>query len=175
MKSRILFVDDEPQVLNGLRRMLRRKQGEWDMVFEPESRKALEIVERESFDLVVSDMRMPLVDGADLLYQVREKRPDTIRFILSGQTSKEAAYRALESSHKYISKPCDPGFLMEEIDKSLRLRDRLRTKEMRECIGALKSLPSLPEAYRAITRELERGDVEGELRTLELEGYPERG
>ncbi len=71
MKRRILFVDDESRVLEGLRRMLWSMRQEWDMVFVDSGPKALEEMARGNFDVIVTDMRMPGMDGAQLLREVK--------------------------------------------------------------------------------------------------------
>jgi YesN/AraC family two-component response regulator len=83
MSERILFVDDEPNVLEGIRRTL-RKQGEiYTAASGAEGLRVLS--ESAPFALVVSDMRMPIMNGAQFLAKVREHAPDTVRMILSGQ------------------------------------------------------------------------------------------
>ena len=69
---RVLFVDDEPRILEGLRRMLRPQRHEWEMAFAPGGEAALAMMEASPFDVIVSDMRMPGMDGATLLCRVRE-------------------------------------------------------------------------------------------------------
>ena len=84
-KCRLLFVDDEPMVLKGLQRSLRRMHGQWDMVFVAGGREALNALKAHTFDVVVSDMRMPEMDGAQLLAIVKKDFPHMVRIILSGQ------------------------------------------------------------------------------------------
>ncbi|HER27012.1 MAG TPA: response regulator, partial [Rhodospirillales bacterium] len=100
MKNRILFVDDETRVLGGLRRMLRRMQGDWDMAFVDSGEKALEAMHEQEFDVVVSDMRMPGMDGAALLKEVRRRHPLTARIILSGYSEEEAVLRTVGPAHQ---------------------------------------------------------------------------
>ena len=82
-KRRVLFVDDEQGVLDGLRNVLRGQRGEWDMVFVLSGAAALVEIDRQEFDVVVSDMRMPDVDGAMLLGAIKEECPATVRIMLS--------------------------------------------------------------------------------------------
>ena len=74
MVRKLLFVDDEPKVLEGLRRMLRPLRDEWDMAFARGGPEALQLLGRDAFDVVVTDMRMPDMDGAELLAQVRGRQ-----------------------------------------------------------------------------------------------------
>ena len=103
MKKRLLFVDDEPNVLSGLRRSLHGMRETWDMQFVESAAAALQALEKESFDAIISDMRMPLMDGADLLDQVKQHYPDTVRMILSGQASRGAMFRSIAPAHQFLS------------------------------------------------------------------------
>ena len=87
MKIRVLFVDDEPRVLWGLERMLRTMRHEWEMAFAQSGRQALNILNNDPFDVVVSDIRMPGIDGPELLAEVMERHPRAVRIVLSGQSS----------------------------------------------------------------------------------------
>jgi len=96
---RVLFVDDEPRILEGLRRMLRSQRNEWEMAFAPGGGAALAIMEAAPFDVVVSDMRMPEMDGATLLTQVRNLYPQVVRIVLSGHAELSAALRVVPVAH----------------------------------------------------------------------------
>ena len=93
--KRILFVDDDPNVLVGLRNVLRSKRREWDMVFSIGPEEALAKLAEAPFDVVVSDMRMPRMDGATLLGKVKELQPQAVRMILSGQTELESVMKSV--------------------------------------------------------------------------------
>ena len=96
---RVIFVDDEPRVLEGLRRMLRPKRNEWQMTFVGSAQAALDVLKAEPCEVVVTDMRMPGMNGAELLEVVQREYPDTIRLILSGQAETESVMKALGVSH----------------------------------------------------------------------------
>ena len=84
MKKRILFVDDEVMILKGLQLMLRSMRGEWEMEFVESAEAALRVLSQRTFDVIVSDMRMPGMNGAELLAEVMKRFPATVRLILSG-------------------------------------------------------------------------------------------
>ncbi|WP_339731987.1 response regulator [uncultured Gimesia sp.] len=147
---RILFVDDEPNVLDGIRRMLHRKRKEWEIHFAPSAAEALLLFEQAPFDVVVSDMRMPQMDGAELLNRIAASYPDTVRMILSGQSDKEAILRAIPVTHQYISKPCDANILQNQIHRSICLRKRVDHKLVRRAVSQITRLPSLPDLYQKI-------------------------
>src|SRR5437868_8888858 len=121
MKKRILFVDDEPNVLGGLRRMLRPLHHEWSTEFAESGAQALMILEKQPFDAVVSDMRMPSMSGAQLLEQVRDRYPHMVRIILTGQCDEESGLRALRVAHQMLYKPCDAESLKATVARTCSL------------------------------------------------------
>ena len=101
--KRILFVDDDCNVLNGLRRMLHGMRGQWKMEFVTRASDALTVMEGSQYDVVISDLRMPDMDGIAFLETVREKYPDVIRFMLSGYMDRPLQTRAARCVHQFIS------------------------------------------------------------------------
>ena len=160
MKKRILFVDDEPRVLDGLRRMLHSMAGEWDMVFVGSGEQALQLMGREPFDVLVTDMRMPRMSGAQLLSEVMKRWPGTIRFVLSGHSDQQMTLQTVTSAHQYLNKPCDPQQLVGAIDRACALRERLAPHRTAGNLAAsLRTLPSLPEVYFKLASELQSPDT----------------
>jgi HD-like signal output (HDOD) protein len=157
--KRILFVDDEPAVLDGLRRMLRPRRKEWDMVFACGGEAALEQLKTAPFDVIVSDMRMPGIDGATLLRQVQEQYPDVVRIVLSGHTELEAALRAIPIAHQFLTKPCNPDALQETVERACSLRALLDDDAIRSALGDVESLPPVPRVYAALMRTLAENDA----------------
>ena len=143
-------MDDDPNVLTGLRNVLRTKRREWDMVFAIGPEEALANLAKGSFDVVVSDMRMPRMDGATLLAKVKEMQPWAVRMILSGQTELESAMKSVFVAHMFLSKPCDPALLQSVVDRACRLNDILRSDELRAIAGKVQMLPAAPKTYVAL-------------------------
>merc|ERR1711879_767591 len=101
----ILFVDDEPNVLAAIKRMLRNQKKEWDIHFAYSGDEALELFKKNNFDVVISDIKMPGMDGAELLTRIKEKYSGVIRIALSGQVDLTEVVRSIRAVHQYISKP----------------------------------------------------------------------
>lgn len=156
---RILFVDDEPKILDGLRRMLRHQRRRWEMVFAPGGEEALAELERGQFDVIVTDMRMPKVDGAALLKHAQDRYPNTVRIVLSGHMELEATLRAVPVAHQFLTKPCDPEVLEEVVERACNLRVLLDNEAVRQMVGGMESLPSLPRLYSALTKALADPEV----------------
>jgi HD-like signal output (HDOD) protein len=157
--KRILFVDDEPRVLDGLRRMLRPMSKEWEMAFAQSGPEALDTLAERSFDVVVSDMRMPGMDGGQLLTEVMRRHPETVRIVLSGHSDKQMILRSVGPAHQYLAKPCDPELLKLVIARAYALRDVLSEVALREAISQIESLPSLPQLYVELVNELQSPDA----------------
>lgn len=157
--KRIIFVDDEPNLIDGLRRMLRRQRGEWDMDFYASGPEALEGLADRKCEVVVSDMRMPGMDGAELLSKIKEISPATIRIALSGQTEPSMIYRCISHSHQYLAKPCDADQLLSTIERALNLQSVVTHEPLIQLIASISTLPSLPEAYSRIMEELQQSEI----------------
>ncbi|MBP7777206.1 MAG: HDOD domain-containing protein [Acidobacteria bacterium] len=158
-KRRILFVDDEAPVLESLRNLLRKYRTVWDLVFALSGAEALELLEANPCDVVVADMRMPGMDGAALLAEVKARHPATVRLVLSGHADRDAIVRALPVAHQYLSKPCDADVLRAVIERTCALQTRLNNPTIGAVVGRLDQVPSAPQVYWDLTALLERDDV----------------
>jgi putative nucleotidyltransferase with HDIG domain len=151
---RILFVDDETMVLDGLRRMLHSQRHEWTMHFALGGGEALTHLADQPVDVILTDMRMPGIDGAALLAEVARRFPATIRMVLSGQTDEAAALRAMPVAHQFLMKPCDLATLRAVITRAIRLRDLLAEPLLRTIAGEIDLLPPVPSTYFSLGRAL---------------------
>lgn len=134
---RILFVDDEILVLDGLRRMLRCKRKEWHMTFVSSAEAALEVMLREAVDVLVTDMMMPGTSGLELIGRSQDLLPDIRQIVLSGQCAWTDAHHIQESGRRFLGKPCGPGLLINSIENELELlekSDRYRVPSKAEAL-----------------------------------------
>jgi uncharacterized domain HDIG len=158
MKRTILFVDDEPNILMGLKRMLRPMRERWEMLFANSGAEALTMMAAQHVDAVVSDMRMPGMDGPELLRRVMKEHPDTIRFALSGYSDQEMVGQSIAPTHQYLTKPCDEKQLIAALEQALGARELVPNKAVLDKIARIEHLPVLPEIYNRITAELAKGE-----------------
>ena len=119
---KILFVDDEPKVLEGLRRSLRTLRKEWTPDFANGAVEGLQMLESNNFDVVVTDLRMPGMDGFEFLRRATVQHPDVLRIVLSGGYEREDAVRSSDVSHEYLQKPCSLDELRLAIVRAASLR-----------------------------------------------------
>jgi HD-like signal output (HDOD) protein len=152
--KKILFVDDEPKILEGLERLLRSQRDQWSMVFAPSGEAALQELEKSPFDVIVTDMAMPGMDGAALLREVVQRFPATARIILSGHTDREGVLRAVPVTHQFLSKPCNPETLKEVVERACNVQSLLQDRRLREALGGLKDLPCQPRVYKELLQAL---------------------
>ena len=168
-KYKILFVDDEPHVTAALVRAMRHEP--WE-TFNVDSAKAgLELLAREEINVVVSDEQMPGMRGSEFLTLVREKYPDTIRIILTGQASVEATIRAINEAgvYRFITKPCDA------LDLKATIRQALQQKQL---VGHTRKLLQNYQEQAAMVEEIEEAtgilnlntDGEGAILVDDIEG-----
>lgn len=158
-RPRIIFVDDEAAVLSGLRRQLWERREHWDMAFAPGGAEALAYLEADPADVVVSDMRMPEMDGAALLEQVRQRWPSTVRILLTGYTDQEQSLRSARSAHQFLSKPCDAATLRTALSHALDLRALVPDSALQTDLARLVALPVLSGVQQRIQNELDRQDA----------------
>lgn len=142
------------------------------MSFAPGGAEALETLAAEPADVVVSDMRMPGMDGAQLLAEVRRRYPQVVRIVLSGHSEEETVLRSVGAAHQYLAKPCDPDLLKSVIERACGLREVLTHDSVRKTLSQMQSLPSLPQLYLDIMEELRQPDssvkVAGEIISNDL-------
>jgi CheY-like chemotaxis protein len=155
MTDKILFVDDEPAVLDGYKRMLRR-EFEVDTAVCGQQGLA-EISNHGPYAVVISDMRMPEMNGAQFLSQVRQTAPDTVRMLLTGYSDMDAAMSAVNEGNifRFLTKPCEKDLLGKAITAGL-MQYRLVTAEKdlleNTLMGSIKVLTDVlsavsPEAF----------------------------
>lgn len=170
--KKILFVDDESRILQGLRRMLRPLRREWDMHFAEGGRAALELLSNDTFDVIVTDMRMPGMDGIELLTHCKQKHPEMIRIVLSGHVDPDMGVRSVAVAHQFLHKPCDAELLRHVVARSGELQDLLGDQALKALIGDTSTLPVLPHTYRRLTEALENADVSFEAVASIIESSP---
>jgi HD-like signal output (HDOD) protein len=156
--KRILLVDDDPRSFSALQRLLRGMGEDWEVVFADSGAKALALMAQSPFDLVISDMLMPGMKGAELLAEIGRKYPQTVRIILSDHTNHAEILRLIGPVHQYISKPLEPEVLRDAIVRTFALQDLLGSEQLKQVVTQIQFLPSVPALYIEIVKELRKDD-----------------
>ena len=156
--KRILFVDDDPEFLQGLQHMLHDMREEWQMDFVPDGKTAWAKVVKQPVDVLVADLSMPGMDGPELLTKVMNRDPHTVRILLAEQTDREPVLRLFGLAHQYLPKPCERNLLHETISRTLALRELLANDQVKRLTSQMLSLPSMPDLYLQLLEELRRED-----------------
>ena len=160
MNDRILFVDDEQHVLGSYRRILRKN---WDIVTALGGETALDIFDNKGpFAVVVSDMRMPGMNGIQLLTKIKEISPDTVRMMLTGYADFNTAMEAVNEGHifRFLTKPCPPDLLNRALQEGVRqyrlikAEQELLNKTLKGTIQVLIEILSVmdPKAFNRANR-----------------------
>ncbi len=157
-KKTILFVDDEPNILSGLKRMFRPMRKTMKFRFAQSVPEALEVMAAEQIDVVVSDMRMPGMDGAALLTTVKNQYPHAIRIMLTGQADDESIMRTIGVTHQLLTKPTDPDVFKQVISRASALQDLMTDEKLKQLVSGIDSLPSLPETYARLQQTMQNPD-----------------
>src|SRR5258708_37069872 len=130
-----LFDDDDRDLLDSLRARLYKHRHDWNMKFVLSGEEAIAALELQRFDLVVSDVRMPGMDGGQLLTVVKQRWPTSMRIIVSGYADPVQAVRLTSLCHQYIAKPCDSQVLENMIERCFNLQDVLAQEPLRRVVG----------------------------------------
>lgn len=156
--KRVLFVDDDIALLEGLRTRLHGMRSQWEMVFIESGARAITEIELRPFDVIVTDMRMPVMDGAEFLTVVAERWPQIIRVVLSGYAEQDQTKRLLTLAHQYLSKPCDARHIENAINRSLQLHTVLQEPRLRAAVGRIRQLPAMPKTYSRLVEAMSSAD-----------------
>jgi HD-like signal output (HDOD) protein/CheY-like chemotaxis protein len=147
---RILFVDDDAQILDGIRRSTHCMRSEWSMRFTSSAAAALLELSTQPADVVVTDMRMPGMNGSEFLAEVKRLYPETVRIVLSGQAETDSILRVTRSAHRYLSKPCDAATLKAAIARTTNLKAALSNEHLAAIVGTVDALPTPPKTYQEL-------------------------
>src|ERR1700674_2247990 len=156
MSIRIVFVDDELNILQAMRRSFHNMREEWSMEFVSSGAAALESLAKAPADVIVSDMRMPGMDGWQLLTEVKKLYPQMVRLVLSGHADPGSIMRSVGVAHQYLAKPCESAALKAAISQTHRLKELLSSDRLAHLVGHVGMLPSAPKAFQEILTCLQR-------------------
>ncbi|MCC9620850.1 HDOD domain-containing protein [Thalassospira sp. MA62] len=151
----ILFIDDDENILHAFRRRLHSTRPDWELTFAHSGQDALDLANQNSFDVFVSDIQMPGMDGVTLLEQLEVMQPQSMRIILTGHADNAAYLRTIGPAHQFLSKPCDNKTLINSIEVALGLREALANPKLRDLVGDSNSLVSPPDTYLDLEKAFE--------------------
>jgi HD-like signal output (HDOD) protein/ActR/RegA family two-component response regulator len=154
MKKRILFVEDNALLRQMYLMMMEGEGDAWEALSAADAREALKLMEQYPFEVVVSDMRMPGMDGIELMGVVRQLYPRSSRIILSGLSDQAEIARSLDSTHQFLAKPFDVKALKATLSRLGRLDAYLKDPRLQSLVGQMRVLPSFPSVYHEIMKEL---------------------
>jgi HD-like signal output (HDOD) protein/CheY-like chemotaxis protein len=155
IKKTILFVDDDPLIIRGFKRSSLEYQKSWDVYFCTSASEALDFLSHHRVEFLITDIRLPGIDGVELLNKISQHYPQIVRFVISGHSDNQRVLHSTRTAHQYISKPVDMNLLWQTIERSSRLRDLLEDKQLLRIITGIKRLPSLPNLYLQLVSEIQ--------------------
>jgi HD-like signal output (HDOD) protein/CheY-like chemotaxis protein len=155
-RRRILFVDDDQNVLAGLRNLLRKQRDLWEMLFSGGGIEALAEMEKAPVDVIVTDMRMPGMDGGTLLRHVKDLYPSTVRIVLSGYADRLAVARVVAVAHQFLSKPAEADTVRAVIERACGLQTLLANTYLQRVVGTIDQLPALSSHYWVLAQAIAR-------------------
>jgi HD-like signal output (HDOD) protein/CheY-like chemotaxis protein len=154
-RAKILFVDDDPSLLATMKIVMRKLTGRWESVFAESGEQGLALIQKQPFDVIVTDMRMPGMNGVQLLNHAQRLHPQTVRIILSGYSDLRDVVSCVGLTHQFLAKPCSLEDLQNCLKKVTSIKQQLGNEKLREITGGMANLPTLPELYLAITDVLQ--------------------
>lgn len=147
MQSRVLFVDDDPLIRDLYSGIGPVFQGQYEVFTAASGKEGIQILKEHSFDVVVSDLTMPGMDGVQFLGHVVRTQPDAARIIISGYLDRLKISQCLFVGHRYFNKPCDSEALASLLVRLASFRQIVSNQKIRKMIGGLGSLPGPPDTY----------------------------
>ncbi len=170
-KLGVLFVDDEPAILNLLPRLLAGMRDHWRMSFADRAEKALDLMATERFDVVVSDLNMPGMNGREFLIHVRELHPLSARIMYSSCSDQRSILECIGVIHQFLPKPCPTELLKSTIQRAATIPNLLPSPLIREKVSKMERIPSLPSLYLEVVRQLQSRDtgIEEVAKTVSLD------
>ncbi len=159
MKRRILFVEEQPKARRELEAALSPLAGTFEMDFTGSATDALDKLEQQPVDAVVTELRLSIVNGAQLLNEVMQRQPKVLRFVLSDLSDRQATMKCVGTAHQFLSKPCDPQTIASALERALAFENWLPGEKVRGLLAQLPKLPSPPQLYFQVVKELQSPDA----------------
>jgi HD-like signal output (HDOD) protein len=152
--------------------MLRKNRHRWDMSFADSGAAALSTLAQSAFDVIVTDYRMPGMDGAELLERVRVDHPGTARVILSGQTNEDNVLKIILLAHEFINKPSTSEQIVTTVERLIAARGLATDEHAQRDVAAIESLPSAPSALAGLIEAVNADDASAKSVAAVIETDP---
>ncbi|WP_027720911.1 response regulator [Maridesulfovibrio zosterae] len=155
----ILFVDEDKSQLDTLNKMISPMENRWKTSYACSADEVLNELQTRPFDVVATDLNIMGYESDTLLSEIKRRQPGAIRFIISESISSENYLQFVNYAHQFITKPCTSAELIGQIKKSLRLKNIFLNERAAKAIASIEKLPSMPDIYHKLERELKKEDV----------------
>lgn len=162
-KIKILFVDDEVNILQALKRMLHPHRQQWEMTFSSSGEEALTLLREQPYDVLVTDIRMPQVDGSRVLFESFLYQPETMRCILSGYAERDQTIKVAGTAHQFLSKPCTKDAIESMVLRAEQSQSRLPMGDVRRAVSRISAVPCRPGVLKELSSELQKEQPNLEL------------
>ena len=158
MKKNILFVDDNPLLLQGYATMLEDERDGWKVSTAGDAGQALEMMKHSPFEVVAAELRLNGMNGTELMAEIKKRHPASSRIILADYSDQEEFARSLDATHQFIAKPFDRKTLKATLDRISGLNVFLQDEKLRSLASRLSTVPSFPSLYVEIMKEVNAKD-----------------
>ncbi len=158
--QKVLLVDDNPNVLYSFKRALHSEKKEWFIFTAENASDALDIMSQENIDIIISDLRMPIMDGVTLLGIVSKRSPSTLRIAITGDADPVLCQQATLVAHQFIAKPIEPQELARIINEAVGVSSLVMNPAVKKTILRIANLPSQPSLYNQLLLELNKPEVD---------------
>jgi putative nucleotidyltransferase with HDIG domain len=158
-RKRILFVGEDLALWEQLQGPFPNIDGAWDVAFAKSGLQALASMSQSPCDAIVADMQMSGMTGAQLLDEVMQRSPKTLRFIRASLADQQAAMKCVGTAHQYLVKPSDAQIIGHALERAFSLEAWLPSEMVQKLLGQMKKLPSPPNLYFKIVAELQSPDA----------------
>jgi putative nucleotidyltransferase with HDIG domain len=157
-RKRILFVGEDLELWEELRNLQLSGRAQWDYAFAKTGLQALNSLTQSPCDAVIADMQMPGMNGAQLLDELMQRNPATLRFIRANLSDQQAAMKCVGTAHQYLVKPSDASTVHSALARAFNLESWLPGEAVQKLISQMRKLPSPPNLYFQIVAELQSPD-----------------